>query len=44
MTILNKIKLKPNKNGEVGKVLKMVEDKGNFIDFIHNGQKFNNRK
>ena len=44
MAILNKIKLKPNENGEVGRVLKIVEDKGDFIDFIYDGKKFNNRK
>ena len=34
-TILKKIKLKPNKKGEVGKVLKKVEDKGDIIDFTY---------
>jgi hypothetical protein len=43
-TILNKIKLKPNKKGEVGRVLKIVEDKGDIIDFTYDGKKFNNRK
>ena len=43
-TILKKIKLKPNKKGEVGKVLKKVEDKGDIIDFTYDGKTFKNRK
>ena len=42
--IINKINLKVNKEGEVGRVLKIVEDKCNNIDFIYNNNKFNTRR
>ena len=42
--ILDKIQLNVYKDGEVGRVLNIVEDKGDIIDFIFNGTKFNNRK
>ena len=41
--IINKMKLKVNKNGEVGRVLKIVEDRGDIIEFEFQGQKFNTR-
>jgi len=43
-SILNKIKLNVNKEGEVGRVLKIVEDKCNNIDFIYKNNKFNTRR
>ena len=43
-SILSRIKLKIDKSGEVGKVLKMVEDKGDNIDFIYKKNTFNTRK
>ena len=42
--ILNKMNLKLNTYGEVGRILKIVEDKGNIIDFVYNNNKFNTRK
>lgn len=43
-SILNRIKLKVNKEGEVGRVLKIVEDRCNNIDFIYKNKTFNTRK
>ena len=42
--IISKIKLNVNKKGEVGRVLKKVEDVCNVIDFEFQGQKFNTRQ
>ena len=42
-SILNRIKLKVNKDGEVGRVLNIVADKGNIIDFIYKNNTFNSR-
>lgn len=42
--ILNKTKLNVNKEGEVGRVLKIVEDRGDNIDFIFKNKKFDSRK
>ena len=41
---IEKLGLKINKNGEVGKVLKMTQDKLNPFDFIFKGIEFKNRK
>ena len=43
-SILKRIKLKINKTGEVGRVLNIVEDKGNNIDFIFKDKTFNTRR
>ena len=42
--ILNKLKLNVYKEGEVGRVLSIAEDKGDIIDFIYNGTKFKKRR
>ena len=36
--------LKLDTNGEVGRILKIAEDKGNIIDFVYYDKKFNTRK
>ena len=43
-SILNRIKLNINKEGEVGRVLNIVEDRGNNIDFIFKDKTFNTRR
>ena len=43
-SILNKINLNVNKEGEVGRVLKIVEDKCDNIDFIYKDNVFNSRR
>ena len=43
-SIMSKIKLNINKDGEVGRVLKIVEDKGNNIDFIFKDKTFKTRR
>ena len=43
-SILNRIKLIINKEGEVGRVLNIVEDKGDNIDFIFKDKTFNTRR
>lgn len=42
--ILDKLKLKVNKSGDVGKVYKSVENKCNIIDFIFKGRRFTTRR
>lgn len=42
--ILDKLKLKVNKGGEVGKVFKTVENKCHIIDFIFKGRRFTTRR
>ena len=41
--ILNKIKLRIIKDGEVGRILKIAQDKGDIIDFVYKDKKFNSR-
>ena len=43
-SILSKINLNVNKEGEVGRVLKIVEDKCDNIDFIYKDNVFNSRR
>lgn len=42
--IIKKLNLKVFTEGEVGRVLKIAEDKGDIIDFVYKDQIFNNRK
>ena len=42
-SILKRIRLNVNKEGEVGRVLKIVEDKCDTIDFIYKNKTFNTR-
>ena len=43
-SILKRIKLNINKEGEVGRVLNIVEDRGDIVDFIYKDKTFNTRK
>ena len=43
-SILKRIRLNVNKEGEVGRVLKIVEDKCDNIDFIYRNNTFNTRR
>ena len=43
-SIMSKIELNINKDGEVGRVLKIVEDKGDNIDFIFKDKTFKTRR
>ena len=42
--IIKKMNLNLDTYGEVGRILKIAEDKGDIIDFIYNDQIFNTRK
>ena len=43
-SILNKIRLNINKEGEVGRILKIVQDKCDNIDFVYKNNKFSTRR